>query len=43
MAKNDQLEGQPLWTVPAILGILMLSAGGMFLMIAQGIAILSGA
>lgn len=41
-AKTNSVKDQPLWTVPAVLGILMLSAGGFFLMLAKGIEILSG-
>lgn len=39
--KSTSVKDQPLWTAPAVLGILMLSAGGFFLMLAQGISILS--
>ncbi len=39
--KVNPVKEQPLWTVPAILGILMVSSGAMFVLIAQGVKILS--
>ena len=41
--QNDDKNAkqQPVWAVPAALGILLLSAGGFFYLLAQGIAVLS--
>jgi hypothetical protein len=36
------VKEQPLWTVPAVLALLMLSSGGFFVLLATGIQILSG-
>lgn len=38
---TTRLRDKPLWTVPVILGILMLGAGGLFVLVAHGLSILS--
>lgn len=32
---------QPVWAIPAALGILMLSGGGLFVLVAHGLDVLS--
>ena len=40
-AKTNSVKDQPIWAVPAVLAILMLSSGGFVLMLAKAIEIFS--
>jgi hypothetical protein len=40
--KRNAVKDQPLWAVPFVLAILMLSSAGMFVLIAIGVSIMSG-
>jgi len=40
-AETLSIKQQPLWTVPVVLAILMISSGAFFVLLALGISILS--